>query len=337
VYPGSASELNGGDEQAFAGPLGQGGLNRWGTEIVGCSGHHNTLGYSGTAGNSVYVHGNDFHHNVTGIATDSLFPGHPGLPQDHGWFTGNDIYSNNVNYYDLFIHSGVCDLPPAERGYDPRVPSEHQVDLNGNGVIDLDEGVVCPVVPLPVGTGMIIAGGNYNYLQANRVWDNWRGGFRQIGIPAALREEYDPAKQFDTSNGNWYDANLMGVGPAGEDLPNGVDFWWDGQGVENCWSGNETIDGHSVTSNTLYLVDGGVYPLGLPSCPNDLPAGIFLNPLTQGPIAPCAAYNRSDRDFRDPPGCSWLVSPPQPAPRSESNAVGEQVADLSDDLVSHTW
>lgn len=339
VYPGSASELNGGEDQAFAGPLGEGGLNRWGTEIRRCNGHHNTLGYSGTAGNSVYVHHNRFHHNVTGIATDSLFPGHPGLPQDHGWFANNDLYSNNVNYYERFIQSGVCDRPPAERGYDPRgLPYEghEHHDINGNEKIDLHEGAVCPVVPLPVGTGMVIAGGNYNYLQTNRVWDNWRSGFRQFGVPAVLRDETDPAKQFDTSNGNRYDGNVMGLGPDGGDLPNGVDFWWDGQGVGNCWENNSAGDGQ-ITSNTLYLIDGGVYPLGLPDCPNELPLGLFVNPLTQGPIAPCATYNRSDPDYRDPPGCSWLKSPPRPTPRSEANPLAEQVTDLGDDLIAHTW
>ena len=42
----------------------------------------NTLGYSGTAGNSTWVHDNKFHDNATGLATDSFAAGHPGMPQE---------------------------------------------------------------------------------------------------------------------------------------------------------------------------------------------------------------------------------------------------------------
>ena len=37
----------------------------------------------GTAGDSVWVHDNEFTDNTAGVATDSAFPGHPGLPQNH--------------------------------------------------------------------------------------------------------------------------------------------------------------------------------------------------------------------------------------------------------------
>jgi len=47
VYPGSASDLNSDSTEA--------GITRWAIEVTRCSSHHNALGYSGTAGNSVYV------------------------------------------------------------------------------------------------------------------------------------------------------------------------------------------------------------------------------------------------------------------------------------------
>ena len=69
IYPGSASDVNGKNDRFEP--------KRYSIEIYKNRSHHNTLGYSGTAGNSVYAHHNRFHKNVAGIATDSLFPDTP--------------------------------------------------------------------------------------------------------------------------------------------------------------------------------------------------------------------------------------------------------------------
>jgi hypothetical protein len=241
VYPGSAADHDG---------------ERFAVEITGCRSHHNTLGYSGTSGNSVYAHDNDFHSNMAGAAMDSLFGGHPGLPQDFAVFEGNRIYSNNVNYYD-FIRDGTCDLPPAEWG--------------------IEDGTVCPVADVPVGTGLLLAGGNDNSYLDNEVFDNWRFGFMQFWVPAPLRGENDPALLRDTSHRNRYLDNQMGGGPGGE-RPNGVDFWWDGQGDGNCWEGNTSASG-TVTTD----------PGELPGC--DAPSG-------GGPHSA----------FGDPEKIGWLLS-----------------------------
>ena len=123
IYPGSASDLNA-DSKTIA-------VKRYAIEIRNNKSHDNALGYSGTAGNSVYAHHNKFYDNATGIATDSLFPGHPGLPQDHARWSHNDIYSNNENYYKKYVDTGICAKPMKERGY-----------INGT---------VCPVDPDPGG------------------------------------------------------------------------------------------------------------------------------------------------------------------------------------------
>src|SRR6476661_2476531 len=106
IYPGSASDVNG-DNQEFE-PV------RYSVELRNNRSHHNTLGYSGTAGNSVHAHGNRFYDNATGISTDSLFPGHPGLPQDHARWNDNKVYSNNENWYTKYVDKGVCEKPMAE-------------------------------------------------------------------------------------------------------------------------------------------------------------------------------------------------------------------------------
>ncbi|MGH2747222.1 MAG: right-handed parallel beta-helix repeat-containing protein [Actinomycetota bacterium] len=278
VYPGSASDVNKDSAET-------GRLKRWAVEIKGCRSHHNAIGYSGTASNSVYAHDNRFFKNGAGVTTDSVFPNHPGFPQDHAWFEDNLIYSNNVNYYEKYVYEGVCDRKPAERGY--------------------EKGVVCPTALVPVGTGLLIAGGSYNFLSDNFVYDNWRNGFMQFGVPAAVREDPDPSKQFDTSNFNFYVGNRMGVMPSGKTALNGLDFWWDDQGEGNCWDKNRGAGENGVTSNTFY-------PGGLPTCDGGGSSWIPANAVKQGPLVPCATYDRSDPIFRNPPGCNWSDSPSKP-------------------------
>ena len=79
---------------------------RYAIEIFGNDSHHNTVGYSGTAGNSVYAHDNKFHHNSAGLSTDSLVPGPPRPAAGPRRWTDNRIYSNNENYYSATCDSG---------------------------------------------------------------------------------------------------------------------------------------------------------------------------------------------------------------------------------------
>jgi hypothetical protein len=285
VYPGSASALH---EDAEGYPQ----KERWSVEIRNCKSHHNAAGYSGTAGDSTYVHDNKFYGNQTGVVTDSIYPNHPGLPQNHAWFTSNQIYSNNSNYTQDFVQSGICDKVPAERGYKP---PKGEPPWNG---------AVCPTIPAPVGAGLVIAGGNWNLIEKNTVWDNWRAGFMLLSVPAAIREEEDPSKAFDTSHFNMYVDNTTSLDSFGNVDLNGIDFWWDDQGEGNCWSDNIGA-GDTITSNTMY-------PNGLPACPEgSLP--VPHNPSKTALIASCATYNRwGDETAKDPPGCDFFDTPPEP-------------------------
>jgi len=279
IYPGSASDVNGNSTTFKA--------KRYSIEIFNNNSHHNMVGYSGTAGNSVFAHDNSFHHNIAGMTTDSLFPGHPGLPQDHARWTRNGIYSNNQNYYAKNVHTGICDKPMAERGY--------------------MQGVVCPVIPVPVGSGIVIAGGNYNSVDHNWIYDNWRQGAMQIWVPAPLRDEYDPTKLFDTSNHNHYIDNHMGIAPDGHEAHNGVDFWWDDEGIGNCWDDNVSSWG-VPTDNFL---------LDPPTCAN---GGSILLPglvVKDAGFLGCLQYNRADPFWRDPPLCNWFDSPVKPGTASK--------------------
>ena len=287
VYPGSASDVN--RDSTQTGPL-----QRFAVEVTGCRSHHNALGFSGTAGNSVYFHDNDFHDNGAGYVTDSFVGGHPGMPQDHAWLTNNRIYSNNSNYYEQFVHSGICSRKPAERGY--------------------GKGTVCPAFPVPVGTGVLIAGGNYNFVQGNQIWDNWRNGVMLFWVPGAVRGDYQPEAQYDTSNGNHFRDNAMGFAPNGLKQPNGTDFWWDDQGLGNCWQGNTSSRG-AVTHNAT---------LALPDCASGGSTSPAGNPAKSAANAPCATYNREDNP--DPVGCDWFDTPQRPADREDETATAAGAA-----------
>jgi hypothetical protein len=91
VYPGAAANIN-----ATRGHQ----VDRYAIEIRRCYSHHNLLGYSGTAGNSVWAHDNDFHDNTAGVSMDSAFPDHRACRRTtrSSSATGS---TNNVDYYDF--------------------------------------------------------------------------------------------------------------------------------------------------------------------------------------------------------------------------------------------
>jgi hypothetical protein len=325
VYPGSGPQ----------GLASERACQTYGIEIRHVDSHHNNMGYSGTAGDSVWIHDNRFHHNAAGMATDSFAAGHPGMPQHCGKYTHNAFYSNNMNVFTP-ARQEYCRKPAQER--DPKV--------------------VCSAFQVPVGTGMLIAGGNQDIVADNWNWDNWRYGFMLFWVPAAARGETDPAKQIDTSFDDHYVDNRMGVvaragairagvrrhpieaiargartrgqrtrgqrtrghrRPApqpiaftaadiGPSAPNGLDFWWDEEGAGNCWSGNfsQSGPGNGPVSD----------PATLPDCPGSrLFSPGRLDKLAA--MAPCATWDPQTNPF--PPGCDWFTTPPQPTRERRSS------------------
>lgn len=260
-YPGAASDIN--KDRGHDVP-------RYAVEIRRCWGHHNLLGYSGTAGDSVWVHDSKFTDNTTGIATDSAFPDHPGMPQNHAKFERNIIANNNSDYYG-YIKDGTCKKALEDRGY--------------------EDGVVCPAVGLPVGGGIINPGGNYNIWRDNWIYGNKYAGFVTSYVPGFVRWDYGFGEQFDTSHHNRYIDNFMGIDENGQSQPNGMNFWWDGQGVGNCWT-----DMPDTNIRTL------------PACGEDELPGIgthryFGEPAATLKMLECADYSRGDQ--RIPSGCDW--------------------------------
>lgn len=263
IYPGSASDIN--NARGYDVP-------RYAIEITGCRSHHNMVGYSGTAGDSVYVHDNEFDHNMGGASMDSAFPGHPGLPQNHARFERNLIHDNNADYYP-YVADGTCAKPPVERGY--------------------EEGVVCPQISMPPGTGIITAGGNWNLYEDNWVYGHDRAAFFLSAAPAFIRGEEALSKQTDTSHHNRYAGNHLGVDRDGKARPNRTDVWWDGQGEGNCWQPGT----------------GAATPRTLPECGKERGAvsggtdRLAGEPVKIAQLLVCADYDVQAR--RLPAGCDW--------------------------------
>jgi hypothetical protein len=271
LYPGAGAE--GGEQRPTGSPF------RYTQEIRGCDSHHNSSGYSGTDGNSVHIHDNNFYDNALGFTTDVFTAaGHPGFPQDSDLIDHNNFYSNNFN--------------PYVAGSD-----------------------VTPSVPVPVGTGLWIAGGNNNVIRNNRFWDNWRRGTMLFAVPDAFVCN-DPTNQIpgcdtsqvNTSFDNSQHDNIMGIAPDGSHLPNGQDFWWgpwEGN-TGNCWYQNTSYK--PITSS----------PASLPDCnngqnPEQSVATSATNPSATAELFACLAAVETGPDPNSPT-CDWFRTPPQPTP-----------------------
>ena len=265
IYPGGTSDIN--RNRGFDVP-------RYAIEVTACHSHDNLLGYSGTGGDSVWVHDNEFDHNTSGASMDSLFPNHPGLPQNHALFEHNLIHSNNTNYYP-YVRDGTCARPYLQRG--------------------IEKGVVCPGPGVPVGVGILVIGGNYNLFRDNWIYDNWKIGVAQTWVPGAVRNDFQWAAQEETSSFNRYLGNHMGTDIAGHSEPNGLDFYWDGQGMGNCWQSDHP---------------SGADPQTTPGCPGGASMRLLADPNKLVMFGTCSTYDLATRTF--PAGCDWFDAPPRP-------------------------
>ncbi len=163
---------------------------RYNTVVRKCDLRGSTLAYSGSMGNSVRITENHIYGNTNGISSDTLSaPGHPGYPADGMLIDNNLIYSNNLDLYGV-------EPPPVE-----------------------------PLVPMPIGTGIVWPGMNGGVVRDNHIFDNWRHGAVLASVPDALAGEpegnVDPAVHCavtgvsTTSCGNRFFGNVMGRPPPG--------------------------------------------------------------------------------------------------------------------------
>ena len=123
------------------------------------------------------------------------------------------------------------------------------------------DGTVCPVVPTPVGTGVLIAGGNFNSTDHNWIYDNWRYGTMQFWVPARAARRVRPRpSSYDTSHHNHTTDNQWASRRTATIPHNGIDHWWDDQGEGNCWEDNTYSRGEQTDNFTVRpaaCADGG--------------------------------------------------------------------------------
>jgi hypothetical protein len=295
LYPGAAADL--GD----AVPPSE---RRYGTELRNCDSFHNALGYSGTDGNAVWIHNNEFYGNTQGFSTDVFTaPGHPGFPQDSDLIENNDFYSNNFNDY----------LPRCTAGQTPGPMGPNQ------GCSDFS-----PSVPVPVGTGLWIAGGNHNIVRNNHFWDNWRRGVMLFAVPDQLVcgpgvGEVDPSQLAgcdpekvapSTSYNNQFYGNKMGVTPNGAMQPNGTDFWWDDYAANtgDCWHDNTGKNGDRASLTAT----PPLAPVPGQSLPGFLPEDCASSTGTGGAAQETELLNCFADITFDTSTCDWFKTPAKP-------------------------
>lgn len=236
IYPGGTADTPG----------------RHSVEVVNCKSYHNVLGYSGTQGNYVWIHDNEFFDNAIGLTSDSETD-HPNYPQKGLVMEDNKFYNNNFNVYAASS--------------------------------DVKATVFEGEILLPVGTGAFLASGNDNTVRNNYFWSHGRYGlWLASGQAMVLGPTSDPPAPPFVSSGNEFTGNIFGPAPGFVGWVDGYDFGWDGMGVDNCWSNNTRSGGGAATSDAAFLPPCGVPNLGAPN-PANLAAQAALVYAGDEPIA----------------------------------------------------
>lgn len=240
IYPGSSADTGQrSPAELLSAPAEMGRVS---TEIRNCKSYHNVLGYSGTQGDHVWVHDNEFFDNAVGFVTDSETD-HPNFPQNNLLLENNRFYDNNFNVYSK--------------------ESDIKATVFANSVL------------IPVGMGVLIASGNDNLIQKNDVWGHNNYGIWFINGPGIVLSLIDaPTGVPFVSERNRFWANRMYNPAKPQGSQNRVDFGWDGIGLTNCWQDNvRSPDGAPATANVVMLppcnnpLDGSQMPVS-PGVPN---------------------------------------------------------------------
>ncbi|HET6304236.1 MAG TPA: right-handed parallel beta-helix repeat-containing protein [Myxococcota bacterium] len=240
---------------------------RWSAEVRRCKMHHNSLGFSGTQGNSVWMHDNEFTDNAVGISYDTEND-HVNAPQRASLVEDNWIHHNNFDVY-----ATDSDVPPGGPGYD--------------------------FFRYPVGTGLWIIGGEDNVVRENRVHDNQRFGFIVAANPlegpvlAAVHGNQVLDNLFGADAGPGAGPNSTALPPGGDYAPGGSDWYWDETGNDNCFGpGAGKVDPEE--------------PPGPCPFPNEGYPGVFAPPNKLGLLVSCQITDPpTGATFDQPYRCPW--------------------------------
>ena len=181
-----------------------------------------------------------------------------------------------------------------------------------------------PSIPVPVGTGLWIAGGNNNTLRNNYFYDNWRRGVMLFTVPDAFvcgdndiaggnHQHGCNESEINTSYRNRFHDNVMGQTPEGTPDPNGLDFWWDNfaGNTSNCWYDNVGPDGTRASLKTLPALGPAPHTSVPGFLPEDCGSGLGTGGDEQeAELLACFA----SFDQGAPAPCDWFTTPPEPQP-----------------------
>ena len=233
---------------------------KW-TKLDHLDGHENVLGYSGTNSKYVKITKSNFYNNGVGVVPNTL-DSEPYEPNANGIITKNNIFWNNFNYF----------LPNS------------RVKTVSSGLGQLGD----LTIQYPTGVGVVLLGSDGWKVENNQIFGNFKAGAWAIS---------DPTNEGDNaiSQNNQFLNNQMGRG--GTDT-NAVDFFTDGSGSANCYSGNQSSTFDPSTTAT----EAQLYP----TCP--APAGTGGNGSSFGDatqFAELLGYVTTDPPEQQQ--CSWTV------------------------------
>jgi hypothetical protein len=177
------------------------------TKLDHLDAHENVLGYSGTNSKYVKITKGNYYNNGVGIVPNTL-DSEPFEPTASSVIKNNNIFWNNFNYF----------LPA----------SRVETVSSGLGTI---EGV--GTIQFPTGAGVVLLGSDSWIVRNNNIFGNFKWG------AAVVSDPFNEGDQAISVNNQFVDNQM---GRQGSDT-NAVDFFSQGSGSGNCFSGNVTSTG----------------------------------------------------------------------------------------------
>jgi hypothetical protein len=223
------------------------------TDISHNKAYLNILGYSGTNSKYVDIHDNLFYNNGAGVVPNTL-DSELFEPNANGKIHDNDIFWNNFNYF----------LPKS-----PVKTVSGGLGMIGDRTINY-----------PTGVGVILFGSDGWVVRDNRIFGNFFWGAAAFS---------DPFNEAALNENNRFVDNEMGRN--GTDT-NRFDFYNDGSGKGNCWTGNSssTFDLTPTREHTQAFL--------YPGCPAPASAGTGTingdGSISKGQVGELAGYVLSD-------------------------------------------
>jgi parallel beta-helix repeat protein len=188
------------------------------TSLDHLQGYENVLGFSGTNSKYMDIHHNDFFNNGIGVVPNTL-DSEPYEPSGQSTIRDNNIFWNNFNYF--------------APGSSVKTVSSGLGEIGGL------------TIQFPTGVGIFVLGSDGWTIENNQIFGNFKWG---VALSSDPFNEGDQA----ISRNNQMINNAMGRG--GTDT-NAVDFFVDGSGSGNCFTGNQssTFDpSTTATTESLY-------------------------------------------------------------------------------------